>query len=219
MRTAYQEQLAALTAQLTEMCAMAAEAMRGATEGLLGADIQRAESVIIGQEGLAARSSRAEEIAFTLLALQAPVAADLRAVVSALQIAADLERMGALAAHVAKIARRRFPDPAVPEEVNEQFADMGRVAVALCHGACDVLSSRDPSKAAQIGYDDDAMDTLHGQLLTVLIGPEWKYGVAAAVDVALLGRFYERYADHAVQIARRVIFQATGSYENPPTVV
>src|SRR5579875_2927202 len=209
MRTAYHEQLDALTVQLNEMCGMAADAMHGATEGLLRTDIARAESVIIGQEALVARSLRAEEIAFTLLALQAPVAADLRAVVSALQIAADLERMGALAAHVAKIARRRFPDPAVPGEVRQQFAAMGNVAVALCRGACDVLSSRDPSKAAQIRHDDDAMDDLHGQLLSVLIGAEWTHGVAAAVDVALLGRFYERYADHAVQIARRVIFQAT----------
>ena len=198
---------------------MAACAMQGATEALLRADIERAERVILDQEALAALSSRAEEIAFSLLALQAPVAADLRAVVSALRIAAALERMGALAAHVAKIARRRFPDHAVPEEVSELFADMGEVAVALCNGVGDALSSRDPAKAAQIRHEDDAIDDLHSQLVTVLIGPEWKYGVSAAVDVALLGRFYERYADQAVLVARRVIFQATGSYEHPPTAV
>lgn len=216
MRTAYQERLAALMAQLKQMCEMAGAAMQGACEGLLRADIQRAESVILGQEEITALSFRAEEIAFSLLALQAPVATDLRAVVSALQIAADLERMGALAAHVAKIARRRYPDHVVPQEVEKLVADMGAVAVALCNGACDVLSSRDASKAAQIRHDDDEMDDLHRQLLTALINPEWKHGVAAAVDVALLGRFYERFADHAVQIARRVIFQATGRYEHPP---
>ena len=219
MRTAYQERLAALMAQLNQMCEMAGTAMQGACEGLLRADIQRAESVILGQEEITALSFRAEEIAFSLLALQAPVATDLRAVVSALQIAADLERMGALAAHVAKIARRRYPDHVVPEEVEKLFADMGAVAVALCNGACDVLSSRDASKAAQISHDDDEMDDLHRQLLTALINPEWKHGVAAAVDVALLGRFYERFADHAVQIARRVIFQATGRYEHPPATI
>ncbi len=218
MRTAYQEQLSALTAQLEEMGGMAAGAMRGATEGLLRADIELAEGVILGQEEIAAMSTRAEDIAFTFLALQAPVAVDLRAVVSGLQIAADFERMGGLAAHVAKIARRRYPDHAVPDEVSEPFAQMGEVAVALCTAACEVLSSRDPSKAAQFRTEDDAMDELHRQVLTALIDSGWQHGVAAAVDVALLGRFYERFADHAVQIARQVIFQATGHYEHPPEV-
>lgn len=219
MRTAYQQQLETLTTQLEQMCGIATRAMRRATEGLLQADIQRAESVILGQEDLVAMSSGAEEIAVRLLALQAPVATDLRAVVSALQIAADAERMGGLAAHVAKIARRRFPDRAVPEEVEGYFTEMGAVAVALGNGACEVLLSRDPSQAAQIQHDDDAMDDLHRQALTVLINPGWQYGVAAAVDVALLGRFYERFADHAVQIARRVIFQATGRYQDPPILL
>ena len=70
--------------------------------------------------------------------------------------------------------------------------------------------SRDPEKAARIREEDDAMDDLHRHLFSVLMDREWKHGVAAAVDVTLLGRFYERFADHAVEVARRVIFQATG---------
>jgi phosphate transport system protein len=171
--------------------------------------------VILGQEDIAAMRARAEEIALRLLALQAPVAADLRSVVSALQIAADAERMGGLAAHIAKIARRRFPNRAVPAEVEGYFAEMGALAVALGTGAFEVLSSLDPSKAAQIERDDDAMDDLRHQTLAVLADPSWRHGVAAAVDLALLGRFYERFADHTVDIARRVIFQATGTYEQP----
>ena len=219
MRTAYQQQLEALTAQLSEMCGMATRAIRRATEALLQADLERAESVILGQEDIAAMRAHAEEIALRVLALQAPVAADLRAVVSALQIAADAERMGGLAAHIAKIARRRFPNRTVPVEVEGYFAEMGAVAVALGTGAFDVFSSRDPSKAAQVRRDDDKMDDLRRQTLTVLVDPGWKHGVAAAVDLALLGRFYERFADHAVQIARRVVFQATGSYEPPPVLL
>jgi phosphate transport system protein len=215
MRTAYQQQLEALTAQLSDMCGMATRAIRRATEGLLEADLERAESVILGQDDITAMSAHAEEIAVRLLALQAPVAADLRAVVSALQIAADVERMGGLAAHIAKIARRRFPNHAVPAVVEVHFAQMGAVAVALGTGASDVLATRDPSKAAQIRRDDDAMDDLRRQTLTALVDPDWGHGVAAAVDLALLGRFYERFADHAVQIARRVIFRATGQYEHP----
>ncbi|RWR28103.1 phosphate transport system regulatory protein PhoU, partial [Mycobacterium tuberculosis] len=144
--------------------------------------------------------------------LQAPVAGDLRTVVSAIQIIADVDRMGALALHVAKIARRRHPQHALPEEVNGYFAEMGRVAVELGHAAREVLITRDPEKAARIQEEDDAMDDLHGHLFTVLMDREWKHGVMAAVDVTLLSRFYERFADHAVEVARRVIFQVTGNY-------
>lgn len=210
MRTAYHEQLDALTNQLAEMCRMSGIAMERATQALLQADLVLAEQVIGDHERISASSARAEESAFVLLALQAPVAGDLRAIVSSIQMVADVERMGALALHVAKIARRRHPQHALPEEVNGYFAEMGRVAVGLANSAHDVLISRDPEKAKQIRQDDDAMDDLHRHLFSVMMDREWKHGVAAAVDVTLLGRFYERFADHAVEIARRVIFQVTG---------
>ena len=210
MRTAYHEQLDALTAQLGEMCGMAGVAMERATQALLQADLVLSEQVITDHEQITGMSLRAEEAAFVLLALQAPVAGDLRAIVSSIQIVADVERMGALALHVAKIARRRHPQPALPEEVNGYFAEMGRVAVELGNAAQEVVVSRDPEKAARLREEDDAMDDLHRHLFTVLMDREWKHGVAAAVDVTLLGRFYERFADHAVEIGRRVIFQATG---------
>ncbi len=147
-----------------------------------------------------------------LLALQAPVAGDLRSVVGSIQIVADVDRMGALALHVAKIARRRHPQHVLPEEVNGYFAEMGRVAVELGNAAQEVLLTRDPEKAARIQEEDDAMDDLHRHLFTVLMDREWKHGVTPAVDVTLLSRFYERFADHAVEVARRVIFQVTGTY-------
>jgi phosphate transport system protein len=210
MRTAYHEQLDALTAQLGKMCGMAGVAMERATQALLQADLVLAEQVITDHEQITSMSLRAEEAAFVLLALQAPVAGDLRAIVSSIQIVADVDRMGALALHVAKIARRRHPQHALPEEVNGYFAEMGRVAVELGNAAAEVVVSRDPEKAARLREEDDAMDDLHRHLFTVLMDREWKHGVAAAVDITLLGRFYERFADHAVEIGRRVIFQATG---------
>ncbi len=210
MRTAYHEQLEQLSAQLGEMCGLAGAAMERATQALLQADLVLAEQVISDHEQISAMSVRAEESAFVLLALQAPVAGDLRAIVSAIQIVADVDRMGALALHVAKIARRRHPQHALPEEVNGYFAEMGRVAVELGNSAQEVLVTHDPEKAARIGEEDDAMDDLHKHLFSVLMDREWKHGVTAAVDVTLLSRFYERFADHAVEIARRVIFQATG---------
>jgi phosphate transport system protein len=210
MRTAYHEQLSALTAQLGEMCGLAGMAMERATQALLQADLVLAEQVISDHDQIAAMSARAEESAFVLLALQAPVAGDLRAIVSSIQIVADVDRMGALALHVAKITRRRHPQHALPEEVNGYFAEMGRVAVELGNAAQEVLLTRDPEKAARLREEDDAMDDLHRHLFTVLMDRDWKHGVAAAVDVTLLGRFYERFADHAVEVARRVIFSVTG---------
>ena len=185
-------------------------AMDGATQALLQADLAMAEQVISDHDELVRMQTRAGEAAFALLALQAPVAGDLRLVFGSFQNVAHAERMGALALHVAKIARRRHPNPALPEEVKGYFAEMGRIAVDLGNSAKDVVLSRDPKKAAQISKKDDAMDQLHQQLFSVLMDKEWKHGVAAAVDVTLLGRFYERFADHAVEIGRRVSFQATG---------
>lgn len=215
MRTAYHEQLSELSERLGEMCGLAGIAMERATQALLQADLVLAEQVISDHEKIATLSARAEESAFVLLALQAPVAGDLRAIVSAIQMVADIDRMGALALHVAKIARRRHPQHALPEEVNGYFAEMGRVAVELGNSAQEVVLSHDPEKAAQIREEDDAMDDLHRHLFTVLMDREWKHGVAAAVDVTLLSRFYERFADHAVEVARRVIFQATGAFPRP----
>ena len=220
MRTAYHEQLTALTDQLGEMCGLAGGAMERATQALLQADLALAEQVITDHEQIATMSTRAEESAFVLLALQAPVAGDLRAIVSSIQIVADVDRMGALALHVAKIARRRHPQHALPEEVNGYFAEMGRVAVDLGNSAQEVLVTRDPEKAARIREEDDAMDDLHRHLFNVLMDREWKHGVTAAVDVTLLSRFYERFADHAVEVARRIIFQVTGQFpeeEDVPT--
>ena len=212
MRTVYHEQLAALATQLGEMCGLAGVAMQRATQALLQADLVLAEQVITDHEQIMAMSTRVEEDAFALLALQQPVASELRAIFSSIQIAADVDRMGALAVHVAKIARRRHPQHALPEEVTGCFSEMGRVAVELGNSAQQVLMSRDPEKAARLREEDDAMDNLHRQLFTVLMDhDEWKHGVPAAVDVALLGRFYERFADHAVEVGRRIVFQVTGA--------
>jgi phosphate transport system protein len=214
MRTAFHEQLDALTAAIADMCGVAGQAMQDATQALLGADAALAERVIGGHDEMMFCVVHAEEAAFTLLALQAPVATDLRVVVASLRNVADADRMGALAMHVAKIVRRRHPAHAIPEEVNGFFAEMGRIAVDLGNTAKDVVQSGDPRKAAQLDLDDDAMDDLHRQLFGLLMDPEWKYGVAAAVDVTLLGRYYERFADHAVEIGRRVVFQATGALDD-----
>src|ERR1700753_68610 len=210
MGTAFQEQLETLTDTLSDMCGLAGLAMDRATQALLEADLSMAEQVITDHDQLAEMKSRAEEIAFVLLALQSPVAGDLRRVVGSIQHGADAERMGGLALHVAKIARRRHPNHVLPDEVRGHFAEMGRVAVELGNSAQAVVRSKDSQQAADISCEDDAMDQLHQQLFRELMDPAWAHGVAAAVDITLLGRFYERFADHAVEIGRRIVFEATG---------
>ncbi|MBF6332589.1 phosphate signaling complex protein PhoU [Nocardia transvalensis] len=210
MRVIYNEQMVDLANLLGEMVGLAGSAMERATQSLLQADLTLAEQVISEYDRIAEMNTLAEEKAFALLALQAPVAGDLRQVVSAIQIVGDVNRMGALALHVAKVARRRHPNHALPEAVNGYFAEMGRIAVNMGAAAREVLETRDPERAAQLNQDDEAMDDLHRHLFTLLMDREWKYGVAAAVDVTLLGRYYERFADHAVEIGRRVVFLVTG---------
>jgi len=210
MRTAFHQQHDDLTVSIAEMCGSAGQAMECATQALMQADLLLAEQVITDHDGTVRQARKTEELAMTVLALQAPVAGDLRAVVSALKNIADVDRMAALALHVAKLTRRRHPEKVLPEEVNGYFTEMGRIAVDMGSTVKQVVLSKDPFRAEQLADDDDDMDNIHRHLFSVLMDREWKHGVAAAVDVTLLGRYYERFADHAVEIGRRVVFQATG---------
>ena len=210
MRVVYNEQMGELGDLLGEMAGLAGTAMERSTRALLEADLALAEQVIDEHEKITDLGAICEEKAFQLLALQGPVAGDLRAVVSGIQIVADIDRMGALALHIAKATRRRHPKHVLPDEVKGYFAEMGRIAVALGAATREILETRDPARAARLHHEDEAMDDLHRHLFTVLMDREWDHGVAAAVDVTLLGRFYERFADHAVEVGRRVIFLVTG---------
>jgi phosphate transport system protein len=214
MREAYRGQLDQLAEELAGMCELTGAAMRQATRALLETDLALAEQVISEDAQVDLARASTDEHAFALLALQAPVAGDLRTVVSAIQASADIERMGGLAVHVAQAARRRHPQPVLPDQVRPHFAEMGRVAVQLAMDAAQVVRTRDVHLAVKVEQDDDAMDDLHKHLFTVLMAPAWPHGVAAAVDVALLGRFYERFADHAVSLARQVVYVVTGQLPN-----
>jgi phosphate transport system protein len=215
VRDAYQEQLDALVDGLADMCEQAAEAMDIATHALLAADLHMAEEVITGDLAIDDLRRVAGERAFSLLALQAPVATDLRIVISAIHAAGDIERMGDLALHIAQTARRRHPRPVLPTEVAPYFAEMGKVACALASKAGAVIRTRDLSRADELESDDDAMDDLHRHMFGVLMDPAWSHGVGPAVDITLLARFYERYADHAVSVARRIVYVVTGRMPRP----
>lgn len=215
MREAYIAQLERLADEIAAMCLLAGQSMQRATTALLQADLPLAEQVIDEDAELDELRSSAEELALRLLALQAPVATDLRLIVAAIQAVGDLERMGGLARHVAKTARRRHPAPVLPDDVTKYFEEMGQVAVKLAGDAETVIRTRDLERAKRLDEDDDAMDDLHRHLFTVMMGRQWSHGVAAAVDVTLLGRFYERFADHAVSLAHQTVFVVTGKHPRP----
>jgi phosphate transport system protein len=196
---------------LARMCTEAATNLRGATTGLLDGRLRLAEKIVAGDAVMRELQAGVENVATDALLFHAPVAGDLRRVVAAIRSAADLDRMGVLARHVAEAAVRRGATCGVPEQVRPAFADMGRVGVALAHKAAEVVRTRNVLLAVELDRDDEAMDALHARLID-LLQRSWPHGVAAAVDVALLARYYERFADHAVLIAEETVTEVTGRH-------
>jgi phosphate transport system protein len=210
MRDTYHEQLDDILVELERMTRTVSSALRRSTTALLTADIRQAEEVIASDIELDAAGEGVEEKVFELMARQAPVANELRMLVAALRMVADLERMGDLAAHVSKIARLRYPAPAIPAELSSVIEEMGAVAGRMVDGAGDVIKSRDVDAAGRLEAVDDEMDKLRSNQFRMMMDDSWPHGVEVAVDIALLGRYYERIADHAVSMARRVVYLVTG---------
>ena len=210
MRDAYHDDLDGISKALVDMTALVGSAMARATTALLDADLQLAETVITADDAVDALYHQVEEQCFDLMARQQPVASDLRMLITSLRMVADLERMGDLALHVAKIARRRFPASAVPPELRSTLLEMGHTAEEIVAKAGSVIAGRDVELAAQLERDDDVMDDLHKALFTALLADSWEHGIEAAIDITLAGRYYERFADHAVSVARRVVYLVTG---------
>lgn len=210
MRDAYHEELDAISGTLVEMARLVGSAMNRATTALLDADLQMAETVIAADDAIDELYRDLESRAFDLLVRQQPVATDLRQVVTSLRMVADLERMGDLALHVAKVARRRYPSSAVPPELRSTILNMGHAAEEIVAKAGSVIASRNIEVAAELEKDDDVMDALHRKLFTSILDDSWSAGTEAAIDITLVGRYYERFADHAVSVARRVVYLVTG---------
>ena len=212
MRDSYREQLDDILADLVQMSQVVSSAVRSSTTALLEADIHLAEQVIGDDQKLDHMQADVEARAFSLLARQAPVAGELRTLVATLRMVSELERMGDLAAHVSKIARLRYPETAVPELLRPSFVRMGDVAEKMVVAAGQTLNDRNLQNAQELRDRDEEMDELRRTQFRVLLGEDWPYTVEAAVDVALLGRYYERIADHAASMARRIIYVVTGSF-------
>ncbi len=212
MRQTFHDQLDSLTRDLQEMTGMVAWAMSRASTALLTADLGLSDSVIARDRHVDEVHHSFEERAIDLIARQQPVATDLRRLVAGLRISAEIERMGDLATHIAKVARLRYPEVAIPGELHGTVAEMSDVAVRICRKSGDVIGSGNVQDALQIDRDDDDMDRLHVALFQRLLEGTWQHGIESAIDVTLVGRYFERYADHAVSAARHVVYLVTGEY-------
>ena len=212
MRDAFHEELDAIQATLVMMGEMVSVAMSRSSEALLKADVKLAEQVISEDEKLDTIQHDLEARAINLMARQQPVAQDLRILVTSLRMSADLERMGDLCHHIAKLARMRYPEVAVPAELVKTIESMGTTAVKIIEKSTRVIKTQDLQAAIELETDDDEMDKLHRELFVALLDDSWTHGIETAIDMTLLGRYYERCADHAVSIARRVYFLVKGEY-------
>ncbi|HET7350410.1 MAG TPA: phosphate signaling complex protein PhoU [Marmoricola sp.] len=210
MRDAYTDQLDSIRDDLVAMARLVRTAVDESTAALLEGDPRRAEAVISGDSRVDALREDVEARSFELLSLQNPVAGDLRMLVASLRIVGEFERMGDLAVHVAKVARLRVPEVAVPPDVMPLISRMAAIAEVMVGKVEHVIAQSDVAAAMELEDLDTEMDQLRRHSFRELLGSDWQHGVESAVDIALLGRYYERIADHAVSIARRVVYLVTG---------
>jgi phosphate transport system protein len=211
-RSVFQDELDGISQSLVKLTEMVIIAMSKATQAVLNSDLKLAEEVITNDLIIDEFQHEIDNRIIDIIARQQPVASDLRALVTALRMGSDLERMGDLAEHVAKLARRRHPECAVPAELIATVKAMGEAAEKITKKTGTVISTRNTEMALQVEKDDDVMDTLHRELIAILIEPIWEHGIETAIDLTLLGRYYERFADHAVSVSQRVYFLVTGKY-------
>lgn len=210
MRERFHGDLSRLADLLGGMSHMAARQIRLATAALLDGDLGAAEQVVAEDKALDADRDRCEEYAQRLLALQAPVASDLRLIIAVVQCAERIERMGDLARHVAELARRVHPGRVVPDDVRDSFVELGRLASDMATKLTDLIDRQDSGCFARMVEEDNRIDALHTRLMLEITGREWRHGVPSAVNLTLVGRFYERFADQVVSVARMLDFAATG---------
>ncbi|TFC72516.1 phosphate signaling complex protein PhoU [Cryobacterium sp. TMS1-20-1] len=212
MRDVFQQELAEVQQRLVEISRLVAISMDKATRAFNESDVSLAEEAITEDEKIDELTVELDELAITILARQQPVARDLRIVVSALRISASLERMGDLSTHIAQLARYRFPDKVIPKGLRGTFAEMGALDVVIANMLTELLLHQDMALAETIRNEDDKVDALHVSVFDAVLGETWKGLAADTVDATLASRYHERFADHAVSIAKKVQYLGTGAW-------
>lgn len=208
--TRLDDEIATLTSGMVEMTGLAARAIARASHALLHSDLELAESIITDDERIDAWQWSLDDHVVGMMTRHGALGGDLRRLVSSLRITADLERMGDLARHLAQVTRLKYPEPVVPDQVRRHISQMGDVAERIALKAGDVVARSDARLAREVDRIDDDMDRLHRELFGVMLSPRWDQPVSVAIDVTLVGRFYERFADHAVTVANQIVYQVTG---------
>lgn len=212
MREVFQQELREVQDRLVEISALVADAIENATKAFTESDIALAETVIEADARIDEAAVSLDELAIQILARQQPVARDLRIVVTALRVSASLERMGDMATHISQLARYRFPEKVVPKGLRSTFAEMGRLDVTIARMLTELLRTEDLAIAETIRDTDDEIDALHLSVFDKMLGETWKGDSEATVDATLASRYHERFADHAVSIAKKVSYLATGDW-------
>ena len=212
MRDVFHNELEEVQRRLVEISSLVTVSIDKATRAFNESDVTLAEEAITEDEKIDVLSRELDELTITILARQQPVARDLRIVVSALRISASLERMGDLSTHIAQLARYRFPDKVIPKNLRSTFAEMGAVDVVIARMLTELLTTQDLKLADAIRNEDDKVDALHLSVFDAVLGETWKGQAADTVDATLASRYHERFADHAVSIAKKVQYLATGDW-------
>jgi phosphate transport system protein len=212
MREVFQQELREVQDRLVEISALVTDSIENAVTAFNDSNVSLAETVIQDDPKIDALAFELDELAIQILARQSPVARDLRIVVSALRISASLERMGDIAEHIAQLARYRFPEKVVPKSLRPTFKEMGELDVTVARKLTELLRTEDTSLAEEIRDTDDRIDALHLSVFDKVLGETWKGGAAETVDATLASRYHERFGDHAVSIAKKVRYLATGDW-------
>ena len=214
MREVFQTELQDVQHRLVEISESVAIIMEKASSAFLNSDVLLADEAIALAEGNEERALALDELVIRILARQSPVARDLRILVSALRISASLERMGALAGHIAAIARYRYPGSAIPAALRPTFEEMGKLDVELAKRVSVLLANTDVDLARTIQAEDARVDELHRHIFDVVLGDNWKENAVYTVDVTLASRYHERFADHVVDISTKVSYLTTGAWHD-----
>ena len=218
MRAAFHAELDELMADLARTVRSAGDMMSNASIALHQSDFTLAERVIADRNHTNATLDDTERRCISLLALQAPVARDLRVVVAALHVVGHVKRMANLARHIAIIARLKHPNPMISGKVRPLLARMSLLTSQLAEDAATAIEQQDPLSCDRLTVADDEVDRLRRHLVGILFAEDWSHGVEQAVNAALIGRYYEGFADHAVAIAAQICYLTTGRIPEPFTV-
>ncbi|QTV80024.1 phosphate signaling complex protein PhoU [Microbacterium sp. NIBRBAC000506063] len=212
MREVFHQSLEQLQSQLVEIADLVTIAIDKATRAFAESDVSLAEEVISDDTKIDELAVLLDEQAIEILARQQPVARDLRIVVFALRVSASLERMGDMAEHIAQLARLRFPERAIPKGLKGTFVRMGELDVEIARRLSDLLRTQDLRIADEIRNADDDVDELHAKVFEKLLSDKWRGEAEQTVDATLASRYHERFADHAVAVAKKVVYLATGDW-------